>query len=85
MLHNTNLNRKCFLVQANFIPEKKDTALDLLKAEIKKVIDNTITEKELEKAKKKLKVNFAEEAETVSEIGEAIGHCLTVNEDFVPC
>lgn len=71
-----------FLVQANFIPEKKDTALDLLKAEIKKVIDNTITEKELEKAKKKLKVNFAEEAETVSEIGEAIGHCLTVCEDI---
>lgn len=71
-----------FLIQANFIPEKKNKALDLLKAEIRKVIDSPISEKELEKAKKKLKVSFAEEAETVSEIGEAIGHCLTVCEDI---
>jgi len=71
-----------FLIQANFMPEKKDTALELLKAELRKIVDKPISEKELEKAKKKLKVGFAEEAETVSEIGEAIGHCLTVCEDI---
>ena len=71
-----------FLIQANFMPEKKDKAIELVKAELKKIADNPISEKELEKAKKKLKVGFAEEAETVSEIGEAIGHCLTVCEDI---
>ena len=71
-----------FLVQANFMPDKKDKALELLKAELRKIIDQPISEKEFEKAKKKLKVGFAEEAETVSEIGEAIGHCLTVCEDI---
>ncbi|HBG49719.1 MAG TPA: hypothetical protein DDW90_09510, partial [Cyanobacteria bacterium UBA9971] len=71
-----------FLIQANFMPEKKDIALDLLKTELRKIIDLPISEKELEKAKKKLKVGFAEEAETVSEIGETIGHCLTVCEDI---
>jgi zinc protease len=71
-----------FLIQANFVPDKKDKALELLKAELEKIIDRPISEKEFEKAKKKLKVGFAEEAETVSEIGEAIGHCLTVCEDI---
>lgn len=70
------------LIQANFLPEKKDKALELLKEEIRKVINEPISEDELKKAKKKLKVSFAEEAETVSEIGEAIGHCLTVCEDI---
>jgi len=69
------------LVQANFVPEKKEEALRLLKNEIKKIIDNPISDEEFKKAKKKLKSSFAEEAETVSEIGEAIGHCLTVCED----
>lgn len=71
-----------FLIQANFVPNKKDKAIELLKEEIRKVSDNLISEKEFEKAKKKLKVGFAEEAETVSDIGEAIGHCLTVCEDI---
>jgi len=72
-----------FIVQANFMPDKKDKALELIKEEIQKIIDAPITEKELLKAKKKLKVDFAAEAETVSEIGEAIGHCLTVTEDIL--
>lgn len=70
------------LFQGNFNPDKKDKAIDLIKAEIRKVIDEPILQKELEKAKKKLKVGFAEEAETVADIGEAIGHCLTVCEDI---
>ncbi len=71
-----------FIIQANFMPDKKDIALELLKLELRKVIDNPISEKELNKAKKKLKVDFAEEAETVSDIGETIGHCLAVCEDI---
>jgi len=40
-----------------------------------------IKEEELKKAKKRLKVNFAEGAETVSEIADTIGHYMTVMED----
>ena len=57
-------------------------ALELLKQEIKNVCENYINEDELNKAKKKLKVNFAEEMETVSDIGEVIGHCITVYENI---
>lgn len=71
-----------FLIQGNFMPDKKEKALELLKDELRKIIDSKISDKEFEKAKKKLKVGFAEEAETVSEIGESIGHCLTVCEDI---
>ncbi len=67
-----------FLAQANFIPEKKDLALELIKQEIKKVGEEYIGEAELKKAKKRLKAGFAEESETVSDIGELIGHCVIV-------
>ena len=65
-------------VQANFDASKKDEAIELLKEEIRKVVEDGIDEKEFEKAKKRLKVNFAEEAETVSDIGETIGYYMTV-------
>lgn len=65
-------------VQANFDASKKEEAIELLKEEIRKVVEDGIDEKEFEKAKKRLKVNFAEEAETVSEIGETIGYYMTV-------
>ncbi len=71
-----------FFVQANFKPEKKDLAIDLVKKEIKNLINNKITEDELEKAKKKTKSRFAFAAETVSEIGETIGYYMTVCEDL---
>ena len=41
-----------------------------------------MTQKEFEKAKKKLKVRFAESAETVSEIAETIGYYMTVCDDL---
>ena len=66
-----------FFIQANFKPEGKDIALDLIKEELK-----NITEKELEKAKKRIKTRFAYSAETVSEIGETIGYYMTVCEDL---
>src|SRR5699024_11139328 len=62
-----------FFIQANFKPEKKEEALNLLKKELANLLDNPITEAELQKAKKKTKSRFAYAAETVSEIGETIG------------
>lgn len=71
-----------FFVQANFKPEKRDSAIELVKQEITNLLTNRITEEELEKAKKKIKSRFAYSAETVSEIGETIGYYMTVCEDL---
>ncbi len=71
-----------FFVQANFKPEKRDIALELVKKEIENLLTNRITEDELAKAKKKTKSRFAYAAETVSEIGETIGYYMTVCEDL---
>lgn len=67
-----------FFIQANFNPEKKEKAVQMIKAEINKLIDGEISEKEFNKAKKKLKADFAESAETVSDISETIGYYMTV-------
>ena len=55
-----------FFVQANFKPEKKDIAIDLVKKEIENLLVTPISEEELAKAKKKIKSRFAYAAETVS-------------------
>ena len=70
-----------FFIQANFNPEYKEKAIQLVKEEIEKVKEN-ITERELEKAKKKVKSRFACEVETVSDIGETIGYYMTVCDDL---
>jgi zinc protease len=67
-----------FFIQANFKPELKDEAIDLIKQQIEKICANGITEQELKKAKKKLKSSFAENSETVSDIAETIGFYMTV-------
>lgn len=66
-----------FFIQANFRPEKKDTVIEMIKAELNKLLSEKITPEELMKAKKKTKSRFAENAETVSEIGETIGYYMT--------
>lgn len=71
-----------FFIQANFKPEGKELALDLIQEELKKLTDKRITEKELKKAKMRIKTRFAYSAETVSEIGETIGYYMTVCEDL---
>ncbi|MBS6553859.1 MAG: insulinase family protein [Clostridium sp.] len=71
-----------FFVQANFKADKKDEALKLIKDEIQKILNKDMTQKEFEKAKKKLKVRFAQGAETVSEIAESIGYYMTVCDDL---
>lgn len=70
-----------FFVEANFRPDKKDLAIDLIKKEIENV-KLTITEKEFNKAVKKTKSKFAYNAETVSEIGDTIGTYMTVCNDL---
>ena len=70
-----------FFVQANFNPQFKEKAIELIKGEIEKLKEN-IDEKELNKAKKKLKSRFACEVETVSDIGETIGYYMTVCDDL---
>lgn len=71
-----------FFIQANFRPEKKDIVIEMIKSELEKLLSEKITEKELLKAKKKTKTRFAENAETVSEIGETIGYYMTVCDDL---
>ncbi len=70
-----------FFVQANFEPKFKEKAIELVKEELEKV-KTDITDRELNKAKKKLKSRFACEAETVSDIGEAIGYYMTVCDEL---
>ncbi|MBP7211522.1 insulinase family protein [bacterium] len=65
-------------IEANFKPEKKEEALSMVKAELKKLCDEKVSEDEFTKAKKKIKSKFAFNAETVSEIGETIGYYMTV-------
>ncbi len=71
-----------FFIQANFKAEKKDEAISLIKKEFNNLLKDGITEQEFYKAKKKLKVRFAESAETVSDIAENIGYYMTVCDDL---
>lgn len=71
-----------FFIQANFKPEYREKALELVKQELANLLTNRITEEELAKAKKRTKSRFAYAAETVSEIGETIGYYVTVCDDL---
>lgn len=71
-----------FFILANFKPEFKEKAIELVKNELKNLLANRITEDELSKAKKRTKSHFADCAETVSEIGETIGYYMTVCDDL---
>lgn len=71
-----------FFIQANFKAEKKDLAIDLIKKEIENLKTGLVSQDEFKKAKKKIKSQFAYNAETVSEIGETIGYYMTVCNDL---
>jgi zinc protease len=71
-----------FFIQANFMSEYKEKAIELVKQELDNLLRNPITQEELDKAKKRTKSRFAYAAETVSEIGETIGYYMTVCEDL---
>ncbi len=68
-----------FYIEGNFDAASYNDIVPEIMAELEKI--KIITDEELNKAKKRLKVNFAESAETVSEIAETIGHYMTVMED----
>ena len=70
-----------FFIQTNFNPQFKDRAIELIKNEIEQ-LKECITERELNKAKKKVKSNFACDVENVSDIGESIGYYMTVCDDL---
>lgn len=71
-----------FFIQANYKPEKQELARELIEKELGGLLNNPITDAELQKAKKKTKSQFAFSAETVSEIGETIGYYMTVCDDL---
>lgn len=71
-----------FMIEANFKPDEKDIAIELIKKQIDNLLSTGITPQELQKAKKKLKASFAANAETVSDIAETIGFYMTVCEDL---
>lgn len=68
-----------FMIEANFDADKKDIVIEEIKSQLKKL--SNITEIELQKAKKRAKVNFAQESEMVSDIADAIGYWMSVVED----
>ncbi|MFA6990139.1 MAG: pitrilysin family protein [Candidatus Gastranaerophilaceae bacterium] len=74
-----------FFIQGNFVPEHKEQALEQIKEQVQAIIDEPISQEELNKSKKKLKVKFADSAETVSEIGETIGYYMTVCDELDMC
>ena len=49
-----------FFIQANFHPSQKGKAIELLRNEIRNVVDFPFSQEELSTAKKKLKAQFAE-------------------------
>lgn len=69
-----------FLIEANFDADKKDTVLNELKEHLKGLLK--IEETELNKAKKRAKVNFAQDSEMVSDIADTLGYFSTVVEDL---
>ena len=69
-----------FFIEANFDAAKKDVVVEELQNELTKL--QNITEEELKKAKKRAKVNFAQDSEMVSDIADMIGHYSTVIEDI---
>ncbi|MCD8024590.1 MAG: insulinase family protein [Candidatus Gastranaerophilales bacterium] len=69
-----------FMIDINFNADKKDTVLSDIKNELETL--SNISEEEVQKAKKFAKVNFAQEAETVSSIGDMIGEFMTVFGDL---
>ncbi len=69
-----------FLIDINFDAKKKEEVIK----DINRELDNlsNITQDELKKAKKFAKINFAQETETVSDIGDMIGQFMIVFKDL---
>lgn len=69
-----------FYIQGNFISPDTENSLGLVKQELSKLTDSDpVTEAEFKRAVQKLKVSFAETAETAAGLGEMIGDYVTVS------
>ena len=69
-----------FFIEANFDADKKDVVIDELKNHLKEL--EVINESELQKAKKRAKVNFVQESEMVADIADSIGYWVSVCDDI---
>ncbi len=74
-----------FMINANFDPEFKEEAVAKIKENVEQIQNELVSDEELLKAKNKLKVKFAESAETVSEIADSIGYYMTVCNSLDGC
>ena len=61
--------------------EKEALVKNLIEDELNKLLKEGFTQSEFKKAIKNLKIRFAQEAETISEIAENIGYYSTVCSD----
>lgn len=72
-----------FYVQGNFNGDNVEGCLEQVKAVVKELVeDKKVTQDEFERAKKKLKVSYAETSETSSGIADTIGESITVVGDL---
>ena len=69
-----------FFIEANFDADKKDVVIGELKNHLKEL--EVINESELQKAKKRAKVNFVQESEMVADIADSIGYWVSVCDDI---
>ncbi|MDO5436973.1 MAG: pitrilysin family protein [bacterium] len=69
-----------FMIDVNFDSARKEDVINDIKKELKAL--SNIRPDELNKAKKFAKINFAQEAETVSAIGDMIGQFMVVFKDL---
>ncbi len=69
-----------FMIDINFDPAKKDEVIKDINQELENL--QKISKDELTKAKKFAQINFAQEAETVSAIGDMIGQFMVVFKDL---
>ena len=74
-----------FFIQGNFSPNKEEEAINSINEEINNILNEGLNPIEFKKAKKRLKVNFANNAETVSDIADTIGYYMTVCDDLTLC
>lgn len=68
------------MIDVNFDSARKEDVINDIKKELKAL--SNIRPDELNKAKKFAKINFAQEAETVSAIGDMIGQFMVVFKDL---
>lgn len=69
-----------FFIEANFDYTKKNKVLEELKYHLNNL--NNISSEELNKAKKRARVNFAQDSEMVADIADTIGYYATVCDDI---